>query len=324
MPQPAAVKTRFSMRYPSKRKKVNRRVVVTLLAVSVVGLALPTSITGRLMNLVQVLVPIQDGAGRVADGIGDAVASPVPAVSGEEHQRALARIEALRRTVAALSARVANQQKNIRQLTGIRALGAGPNDVLIPARLVAGDVLPFRESGLIDAGVLRGVRPDAAVTSRDYGLDVGQEDGAAQGMAVLSGQVLLGWVIHAGSHTARVRLLSDPAARPMPVAIARANGEVFEVLDAEFWLVGQGRGRLAIIDVDHGYVEGEPPQIAVGDVVITPSDDPRLGMALTIGTVQDIQPDPQNQLLYILAVESAAPQRIRQVFVLGRRADLSD
>lgn len=312
------------MSYRSKRKKLSRQVVVTLLAISLIGLILPTSITGRLMNLVQVLVPIQDGATRLADGVGRALTAPLPAVSGDQHEQALQEIQALRRTVAALSARVTTQQHDIQELTGIRHLGGGVDDVLIPARLVAGDVLSFRDSGLIDAGTLRGVTPHAAVTARDLGLDVGSTDGAQPGMAVLSGQVLVGWVTQAGSHTARVRLLSDPAAPPMPVAIARATGQVFEVLKAEFWLVGQGRGRLAVIDVDRAYIEGDPPQIRVGDVVITPDDDPRLPMALTIGTVRDIQPNPKNQLIYVLTVKSAVPQKISGVYVLGRRNDAGE
>ena len=54
------------MRYQSKPRLTGKRVLGLLLILSVVGLLLPTRLTGRLMNLVQVLVPLQDAATRAA------------------------------------------------------------------------------------------------------------------------------------------------------------------------------------------------------------------------------------------------------------------
>ena len=272
------------------------------------------------MNLVQVLVPIQAGATSVADRVGDAVGGGRPDVSAEEHDRVVREAQALRRTVAALSARVGQLAEANRQLTGLRERSLGPAGVLIPARLVADDLLSWRDSGLLDAGTLRGVQRHAGVTTRTLSLDVGSQDGATDGMIVLAGEVLVGWVAHAGTHTARVKLLSDPTCR-MPVAIGRFEGDAFHRVPpeepAEFWLVGAGAGRLRIIDVDHRYVDGEPAGIQVGDVVVSSPDDPRVPLALTVGTISRIEPDPDNGLLFTLTVESAVPERLRQVYVLN-------
>ena len=130
--------------------------------------------------------------------------------------------------------------------------------------------------------------------------------------------MLIGWVEHAGTHTARVKLLSDPACR-MPVIVGRLIQEdvtALSTVDAEFWLAGTGDGRLRVIDVDHRYVESDPPAIQVGDMVLTSQYDQRLPVPLTIGTVSEIEANPHNRLLYTLTVESAVPERLREVYVL--------
>ncbi len=308
------------MRDRAKRPLRWKRGLWALLCVSIVGLLLPQAITGRLINLVQVLAPLQAGATRLADGAAEAMSGAPPSVPGDEHERALAKTRALRNTVAALSSRVTQLEEANRQLTGLRDRGLGARGVLIPARLVAGDVLNWRDSGLIDAGTLRGVQRQAPVATRTPGLTVGTEDGAANGMLVLAGETLVGSVEHAGTHTARVKLLSDPACR-MPVALGRFEGDEFARVPsgqaAEFWLVGGPVGHLRIIDVDHRYLDQDPPDIRVGDVVTTSPDDPRLPLSLTIGTVSRIEPNPDNGLLYILTVQSAVGPRLREVYVLS-------
>ena len=308
------------MRYRTKRPFRWNRLIWALFGVSVVGLFLPEAITGRLMNLVQVLVPFQAGATRVADRVGDALGADPASVSSAEHEGVVREARALRHAVAALSSRVAQLTEANRQLTALRQGGLGPDGVLIPARLVADDLLAWRDSGLLDAGTLRGVRRNAPVTTRALSLDAGSDDGVSEGMMILAGEVLVGWVAHVGTHTARVMLLSDPTCR-MPVAIGRIENGTFRRLPtedpAEFWLAGAGGGRLEIIDVDHRYVEDEPGRIRVGDTVISSPDDPTMPLALTIGTITHLEPDPDNGLLFTLTVETAVPERIRRVYVLA-------
>lgn len=322
------------MRYQTKRRFTARTLLGLLLAASIVGLLLPASITGRLMNLVQVFVPLQDATTRVADRTGEALGDAGDApqrIPAAEHDRLLQEVEALRNTVASQWARIATLEQANRELAAIRGRGLGPHGVLIPARVVADDLLAWRESRLIDAGTLRGVRRGAAVATRSPALDVGSRDGVTDGMAVLAAEVLVGWIEHLGTHTARVRLLSDPASR-MSVTIGRfgdngrfttpsADVPTDEDESAQFWLEGAGAGRMKIVEVDHRYIEGDSPAVQVGDLVMTLPDDPALPVALTIGQVTEIHPDPDNGLLYTLNIESAAPGRIRRVYVLDTTRD---
>jgi len=301
------------MAYRSRRRISGRRLLALLVGVSLIGLLLPTSVTGWFMNLVQVLVPLQDAASRAADATGGALGGTgdIPA---EEHARVRRRADALRNAVVALSARVAALEDANRQLAGIRRRGLGDRGALVPARVVGQDLLGWRDSTLINSGTLRGVRRDAAVASRSVSLNVGDADGALPGMAVLAGEWLVGWVEHAGTHTARVKLLSDRTSR-RPVTIWRFEDGVASMLEAEFWLEGRGAGRMAVIDVDHRYVEQS--EIRTGDLVLTLPDDPALPVPLVVGTITRIEPDPENTLLYVLTVDSEKQRALRHVYVLN-------
>ncbi|MCH7813230.1 MAG: rod shape-determining protein MreC [Planctomycetes bacterium] len=307
------------MRYRAPSRFTKKRLLGLLLAASVVALLLPTSITGRLMNLVQVLVPVQDGMTRAADRVGDALASDAADVPAADHEQLARQADALRHRVASLSARIAELEQANRELTGIRGRGLGPRGTLIPARVVADDLLAWRESALIDAGTLRGVQRGAAVASGWFSIDAGAADGLENGLAVLSAEVLVGWIEHAGTHTARVKRLSDPESA-MAVSIGRFDEQGFSAVGGatpvEFWLRGAGDGRLEVIEVDHRYIEGDQPAVLPGDWVVTVPGDPRLPAVLTIGSIDHIRRDPDNGLLYDLSVESAAPSRLRRVYVL--------
>ncbi|MCP4247115.1 MAG: rod shape-determining protein MreC [bacterium] len=307
------------MRYRTERRSTVRRLLAAFLIVAVVGLLLPTSITGRLMNLVQVLVPVQDGMTRAANRADDALAGDAADVPAADHQQLARQAEALRHRVASMSARIAELEQSNRDLTAIRRRGLGSRGTLIPARVVADDLLGWRESGLIDAGTLRGVRRGAAVASGWFSIDAGAADGLDNGLAVLSAEVLVGWIEHAGTHTARVKRLSDPESA-MAVTIGRFDEQGFSAVGGaapvEFWLRGTGGGRLEVIEVDHRYVEGDEPAVMPGDWVVTVPGDPRLPAALTIGSIDEIRRDPDNGLLYDLSVNSAAPARLRRVYVL--------
>lgn len=296
------------MRYGRKRRFTAGRLVAALLAVSALGLLLPTSITGWFMNLVQVLVPLQDAATRAGDAVEATLAGAGEPVSAEEHERVLREVQSLRNALASQSARVVELEAANRVLTGIRSTVLGDRGELIPARVVAGDALAWRDSRLINAGTLRGVRRGASVTTRALALDVGADDRVDRGLAVLAEEALIGLIEEAATHTARVRLLSDPATRK-PVTISGFEEH------AEFWLEGRGQGRMEVVDVDHRYVNSEDG-IRIGDVVLTLADDPELPVPLVVGEVTQVEADADNGLLYILTVESVAPERLRHVHVL--------
>ena len=298
---------------PKGRRNTRARVFAALLVCSLVGLLLPRSLTGGLMNLLQILVPLQDTANRAVDAVsGTVVGRPASRVSAAEWENAQARQQALQHTVVTLQSTIAALEQSNRELAAIR--GRGMPGKLIPARVVAPDVSAWRRSQLIDAGSLRSVRNDAAVISNYFTAHLGTEDGARTGLAVLSGEVLIGTIETAGTHTSRVKLLSDPTTR-MAVLIARTQGDQFLPLDAEFWLVGAGENQARVRDVDHRYVKSG--EIREGDGVLTVHGDPRLPVSMMVGTVRSAGPDRDNPLLYVLEVELAIdPARLRRVYVV--------
>jgi cell shape-determining protein MreC len=262
------------------------------------------------MNLVQVFVPLQDLAGRGADaGAGLLGGGDQPRHTAAEMEEIDRRGRALRHQVVSQQARIESLERQVVDLAGLRDLHMPGR--LIPARVVAPDALAWRESQLIDAGSLRGVRRDAAVVSNYFAVSLGTEHGAQPGLAVLTAECFVGTIDLAGTHTARVRLVSDPTTR-MPVTVAR--GEL-GTLDAEFWLVGTGGDRARVADVDHRYVrEGG---IALGDQVLTTPRDDRLPVPMVIGTIAEMAPDQDNPLLYVLDVKLAVdPNRLTRVYVV--------
>ncbi len=286
---------------PRTRGKINsKNVLLALLFASLIAIILPRGLTGRLISSVEVLVPFQDWMTRASDATADALTpgdgGPVPRAKYDELQR---RRDALEHNLAAACARLSRLEEDYAQVAGVRRRGL-VDGRLIPARIVAFDSLNWRRSRLINAGALSGVRSSAAVASHYFTVEPVTPDGAADGAAVLAGEVLVGFVEQVGAHAARVRMLTDPQTR-MPVLIARPNDDKLAPLDAEFWLVGTGGPLLEVHDVDHRYITSG--SIKVGDAVLSVDHDPRLPVPMTVGTIIETRRDSDNSLLYVLTVK---------------------
>lgn len=284
-----------------------------LLVIAAIGLILPKSITDRLISLVQVVVPFQDWSTRTVDAAGEVAFGGADAPTPEEALRLQRENQALRHRLAALSTAHDQLAADFASVAGIRRQGLAGGR-LIPARVLAADAIPWRESRLLSAGSLRGVRADAPVTSNVFSLAAMDDEGLRDGQSVLAGEVLIGIVEQVGTHTARVRLLTDREA-PLKVRIARPEGDKFLPLDAEFWLVGVGGGRLEVRDVNHRFVRAG--SVREGDVVLSDPTNPALPVALTVGVIKAVHADPDNPLLYRLSVEPPIkPADLRTVFVV--------
>ena len=243
----------------------------------------------------------------------DAIESDGPAVTAAEAEALKRYNAALQHQVASLAGRLQQLEKEHQMLAGIRRRGLSSGK-LIPARAVAADALPWRQSRLLTAGTVSGVGDDAAVTTDYFTVTPEAAAEVQSGMSVLAGEVLIGFIEQVGTHTARVQLLTDRQSS-LEVMIARLDEDRFLPLDARFRLVGTGKRLLEIPDVDHRYIE--EGSIQEGDVVLSLATDPRLPATLTIGTVTAIRQDQDNSLLYRLSVEPPlAANAIRQVFVV--------
>jgi cell shape-determining protein MreC len=302
------------MRRPRRRWTI-RNVLGVMAAISLAGLMLPKALTGRLMSLVQVILPFQDAAGSMASAAGDLIEfSPSRPVSAEQHAAVQRENQALRHALAALTMRVDGLQRERDALARIRARGLHDGR-LIPARVVAADALAWRESRLVNAGTLRGVREEAAVASHHFSVEADANAQPQSGQAVLAGEILVGFVDQAGTHSARVVLLTDPQTR-MRVRVARCEEQGCAPLDADFWLVGDGGAVLRILDVDHRYIKSGA--IQEGDLVFSAPTD-ALPIALTIGSIKSLRADPDNSLLYVVDVAPPlALHEIRDVLIVDR------
>lgn len=292
--------------------------LVLLAAISASALLLPRAWTGRLMSLVQVLVPIQDAANVVVDSASTALHRQRPAVSGDEHEALRRRQAAMEHRVAALTAQVAALEQDNRLLTATRLWEVdgqriGARGSLIPARVVIADIHAWRSSRLINAGTLQGVRRGDAVISDFFNIDRGQTVGVRDGMRIVLAETFVGIVEQSGTHTARVKLLCDIDVQ-MKVRIARFAGEEFVPIDRYYWLRGRGRGIMEIRDVDGREIaEGV---IQVNDVVLSDPTSDWMPASMTIGRISAIRPDRDNPLLRILTVESEIdPGDLHRVYV---------
>ncbi|GJM25587.1 MAG: hypothetical protein DHS20C16_20020 [Phycisphaerae bacterium] len=302
----------------NRKHASNRRTILTvLILISVVGFMLPTRLTGKFLNFVQVILPFQDWTTRTTDAVTDAVSSSGEPLSPEEAEAIRRENAALKHRLASLSGDFADLSNAYANATQIRDRGLDQGR-LIPARVVAGDAFAWRKSRLINAGTLSGVRDNSAVTTHHFSLQLDDTDAVREGYSVLCAEALVGFVEQVGTHSARVRMLTDKATA-LRVLVARAATGKFYPLSSEFWLVGTGSDSMEIRDVSHTYVKSTDDEmnIRVGDYVFTSRDDPNLPASMTIGTISEIQPDPDNSLLYILKVVPPMDHvDIRQVFVV--------
>jgi cell shape-determining protein MreC len=252
------------------------------------------------------------------EAVGGAVEFGSQTVSREDHDRLARENAALRHQAAALALRVTELEGEVELLTATRLFDAGGGRLgargrLIPAAIVAPDLLSWRASRLVNAGSLQGVRRDAPVVSRYFTLDEGAEGGIRDGMSVVLGEALIGVVDQVGTHDARFKLLSDVTVQ-MKVRIGRFTDNGFVPLTRYFWLTGRGAGKMEIHDAEKRDVDSG--LVREGDVVLSDLTSGTLPVALTVGRITEVRPDRDNPLLSILTIESEVdPVSLRRVYI---------
>jgi len=303
-----------------KRAIRSRHAIIPVLAIAaLIFLLLPPAWTGGLISLVQVVAPLQDGAGSAVD----LVSLPTPAgratVDADEYLQLEAEKEALERRVVVLAQRIRGLEDEVDLLQATRLFGGpeaslGARGRLIPAKVLAGDMLPWRSSRLLNAGTRHGVDRGAAVVSNKMNIEWNGLDESPDGLAVLLGEALVGVVAEqVGPHVSRVALLSDVESQ-RKVQIGRLSDVGFSTVDSFFWLTGRGHGVMEIQQVDRRLVrEGV---IQKGDIVLSDAEDPVLPAAMVIGKISALRNDRDNPLLSILTVQSSVSHdTLRRVYV---------
>ncbi len=291
------------------RKRTRIRNIALVVGISAVVLVVTSRLTGGVSGLMQALVPVQHAmSSAIGPGGGRAVQ-----LSPMESDSIGRRITAYQLQLASMHVRIEDLMQQNAELSGIRDLGYEEGR-LVRARVVAGDSLPWRESRLLDQGTLAGVKGGDAVVSAFF-VDAGRDDNVLDGMTVLAGESLIGEVIGASTHTARVLLLTDPASEPRWVRLARSTPEGFEIVPSEFMLRGAGGNHMEIDGVEYGLIR--QATIQVGDVVLTSTSDDRLPVPLVIGTITRVRGEDDNPALYHLLVKPAIDARkLRHVYIV--------
>lgn len=295
-----------------------KRWLILFLVTSVVVVLLPRKWTGGLISLVQVIVPFQDAVASGADAVGDAISASAASVPAEEFESLQIEKSALENQLASLSFRLKELEKDNSVLTGIRLWEVegeriGARGRLIPARAITTDLLTWRASRLLTSGTLQGVRPGAPVVSQYFSINRGEEDGVRDGMAILLREALVGVIESAGTHTSRVRLLTDVKTQ-QKVTIGRITVDGFVAQDGFYLLRGRGGAAMEIRDVERRSIDDG--SIAIGDLVLSAPMASSLPAAMRVGTIVETRVEPSNPLLAILTVASPIEEdSLRRVYV---------
>lgn len=305
-----------------QRSLAYRRSRLTLLVVVLVlpaaALLLPTAWTGNLVSLAQIIVPFQSASTVAVDAVASTFTGSNDVVTLEAFQQLEREKMALLHRTAALGVRIAELEREVEILAATRMWNPsgrrlGARGKLIPADVLAADMLPWRSSRLVTAGSLQGVRKGSAVVSRYFSINRGDVSGVQDGMAILLGETLVGLVDQVGTHTARVKLLCDVSVQ-MKVRIGRLTDDGFVSLARYFWLSGRGGGVMEIRDAERRDVDAGVIQIS--DMVLSDPTSGILPAAMTVGTITAIDRDRKNPLLSILTVTgSVSPSDLRRVYV---------
>jgi rod shape-determining protein MreC len=216
-----------------------------------------------------VLLIILSAAGLLAP-LEDLVAVPLNWVSGLFNRAALGTVEAVEggRSYAELQQYAAELETALAGLTAeVVTLREIESDYDRLAELAGYDA-PGRNQEIVTADV---VSRDTSSTLRTIVINKGTRDGIRRGMAVITGQGLVGRVIEVTANASRVMLItSEASAVAARVLRSRTEGAV----------VGRASGELRMVMLDPS------ADIQIGDLVITSGLGGSLPPDLVIGQVR--------------------------------------
>lgn len=293
-------------------------VFTMLLFLSAVALFLPPEWTDSVKHVAQLLVPAQDLLNTAARR------ALQPLQRTESSAGADPNADALLRELVSEKAYAAQLQEEIEQLRALRDHQLPPAVPLLDAKIVARDVALWRDSLLVARGSIRGVNRRDWVASRLF-LNRGRASSIEEGQAVLARQCLLGVVEQVSPYMSRVQLLTDVDSPRVEVRVARVRRNRVELIDYACSIHGDGRGQMAIENVESQYVQtddsaqpdAKDPRIRVGDLVLTAPGQLGLPVPLAIGKITRISENPHKRLVYHLTVQPLIDVgELRDVFIV--------
>ncbi|MHC4114539.1 MAG: rod shape-determining protein MreC [Planctomycetota bacterium] len=140
------------------------------------------------------------------------------------------------------------------------------------------------------------------ISRSEFTIDRGKNDGLVKGQFVLGNYSIIGTISELDSHTARVRLLTDPRSQ-MTVKI----GE----LDFQCVMQGNGDGSAGIALISKKY------KIENGDIIYVQKKPGVLNVPMITGIVAQCKTDDNNPLLWEIKVKPSCDiQRLKSVTVI--------
>jgi len=307
----------------SEYRLTKRGVFILLMLASLASLfVLPRAWSDGLKHAGQLLVPVQDAAYKATHLAGEGLTELEGSFS-----RAEVELQGLRHELASQLAAMDQLREENARLRGVREALLPPSVPLLPAKVVARDIVTWRDAVLVERGSSRGVRYRDWVASRFF-VDRGFTQGVSERQAVIAREGLLGRVEQVSPYMSRVQLFSDLDSPRLEVRVGGATGEGrFEFVDYPCSLRGLGGGRMAIEDVPYQYVQGtaEPAsgpasprrRIGVGDLVLSGPGQMGLAEPMVVGRIVEVREDLRKRLVYTLIVEPIiGVDRLRDVFII--------
>jgi len=312
-----ARRPRRTRRQPGPRRVVQRIATAALPLVAVGLLLAPQSVTDRArVWAAPVFRPLENLTAGWALDLADSRRDPYGPGAGAGRPRladdtVLARrLDRLEDALAEATARLADYDRRVRDLAGLRDALDGLPCRLIPARVI-GPVAPGgRAPALLSKGFSSGVRSGGAVVRAR--LDRGAREAIQRGEPVLTAAGLVGLVEEVGPLTSTVRLVTDPKTSLMVQLVTRRDGR---------WRPGpvglaRGTGDGRTMTVEH---VSRGADVAPGDFVVTsPSAEAALPPYLVLGRVVRASLEPTSLFYSLLVEPRATPDAVREVYVLSR------
>jgi cell shape-determining protein MreC len=196
----------------AKREQLSARwVLLTLMALSVLTAASGRPFSQRLRRAFRfVLVPVSDVSMHVTTAfrrnIGGAEAGELTAEQAAELKR---RMRLLEQRAVDLQKQMLEYRGRMRELENFQDVYRPARHlkcVLIPARVVAAESLPYGSGRMVSAGRRRGVLAGDQVTTRNLMTDRMK---ALGNFGVIANNALVGRIVESGEFTARMILVTD-------------------------------------------------------------------------------------------------------------------
>ncbi|HSA29021.1 MAG TPA: rod shape-determining protein MreC [Phycisphaerae bacterium] len=306
------------MRTPSKPT-----IFMILMLLSGVSVFLPPDLFGPARVLTQLVAVPQWAAQRATQHVAEPIqALAAKPMAAEELVRLQRQDLALENENTVLRQQVYELQLTVQELTLLRRQSLQRDGIILPAPVVALDAAPGRDSMLLGKGKVQGAKREDWVASRLL-VQVGQQDGVQGEEAVLARETLIGRIEETSPLTSRVVLLSDPYTnRAMKVRIMHFDHSSQRYLQvtsggriAEFVLRGAGAGRMVVPDIRKDFTDAGV--VAVGDLVTSDPQDPRLPLGMVIGEITELRHNKDNPLLHDAMVQHRYdPKNLSQVYIV--------